>query len=952
MTAPVDLANIELETKDSGVTPKEMTSLASASLANGVASALGSVASFGLTVLAAHRLGATRAGLYFQGVAVTTIVAAVCTFGAESGAMRQLSRARALGRKVDIRPTIAGAVVPVMVVAVVAGVGVELAAPALGHAFSSTQAASVIRALRILGLLLPFVAGERVLTAAMRGLGVNTPTAAIDGIGQPVLCLLTGGVVAVVSPSLVSFTIAWGVPSVVAAVVACVWLRRVLPERAGPASSWWRGIEHRRQLAVDFWKFTWARGLAQIFQVGTVWIVVVLMGLLGPTRNAGIYGAVSRVAIIGSLVLQSINLVLAPMIPAALATDDREGAQRLYQVATGWAVASGFPIYIMLALFPGTFVALFGQRFAAGSTALSVLCLAMLWNLATGPVTVVLVMAGRSRWNLYNAAATLVVCGGAAAVLIPRYGVTGGALSWGAAILVENGLPLIEVRWLMGLQPFSRATTFAAAGALATFGGFGLAVRLAGYRGFAGAFVAGLLGLTAYLLLMRSGSIHLETGYVTQALVSSVRRSRGVVWDRQLPVVSPGRGLRPLGIVILSVSAAACVVAASSVGLKHNHAGIVAVATPRRSAPIETVPTTAPPQVVDTTTRYSVVGNQILDQAGNPFVPYGIVVDGLSYRDWFRHESEDLNAIKATATAWHGNVVRLQIDPAALLRTDPYDGDMLRQIDAEILAVEQYHMEVILNLKNENDYTPLPSPLPDEQVSRFWSFIAPRYMNDGHVWFDLFNEPRVRATADQSQVGKVQVSGGDSVLQLASQLQAWKVWHDGGYGFVGMQQLVDAIRGSGAKNIIIAETIQSASTLSGIIPLRGSGLVYAIHPYFHPNERSSNWPLTFGEVSRYEPVLVDDWSEYASARSLCTPGAPSLVPQFLAYLRGHGIGLIASGIASPGTLVTQAQDYVHPTSFDPSKPYLCVGLPTSDPPQGAGQLIMNYFAQYSQPPPK
>jgi len=244
--------------------------------------------------------------------------------------------------------------------------------------------------------------------------------------------------------------------------------------------------------------------------------------------------------------------------------------------------------------------------------------------------------------------------------------------------------------------------------------------------------------------------------------------------------------------------------------------------------------------------------------------------------------------------------------------------------------------------------------------------MAPRYRNDTHIWYDLFNEPRIGAfsltgdaadpntstTRDRSQEGKlVTIAGGGTGLELAAKPQAWKVWHDGGFGFIGMQALVDTVRGSGAQNLIIAETIQTASTVSGLIPLKGTGVVYAIHPYFHRNEMAVDWDGLFGQLSHIVPVFVDEWNQYASDRNECALQGPTLVPQFLAYLHAHGIGLVAWGIGNPGTLILQAKDYVTPTSFDSSRPYQCVGNPTSVPPQGAGQLILNYFGQYSQPPP-
>lgn len=83
-------------------------------------------------------------------------------------------------------------------------------------------------------------------------------------------------------------------------------------------------------------------------------------------------------------------------------------------------------------------------------------------------------------------------------------------------------------------------------------------------------------------------------------------------------------------------------------------------------------------------------------------------------------------------------------------------------------------------------------PMPDAQYTpSFWASVANTFKDDPAVAFDLFNEPYPdRATSTTTQ--------------------AWTCWRDGGtcpgisYEVAGMQDLVDAVRGTGAKNLILA----------------------------------------------------------------------------------------------------------------------------------------------------
>jgi O-antigen/teichoic acid export membrane protein len=119
----------------------------------------------------------------------------------------------------------------------------------------------------------------------------------------------------------------------------------------------------------------------------------------------------------------------------------------------------------------------------------------MLINLATGNVTVVLLMGGKSSWNVVNTLAALIVNVGLNIVLLPRIGILGAAIAWAASILVDNVAAVIEVWLTLGLGPFGPGylTVIAAAG-----GGFtvaGLAARHFIGQTLAGLVAAALAGL-------------------------------------------------------------------------------------------------------------------------------------------------------------------------------------------------------------------------------------------------------------------------------------------------------------------------------------------------------------------------------------------------------------------------------------------------------------------------
>lgn len=354
--------------------------------------------------------------------------------------------------------------------------------------------------------------------------------------------------------------------------------------------------------------------------------------------------------------------------------------------------------------------------------------------------------------------------------------------------------------------------------------------------------------------------------------------------------------------------------------------GRPATSSPTTSSP----PATSPAPVVVPGPSYSTTGNQILAN-GTAFVPYGITVFGLSYRDWQSRVAGDEARIDAIAQTWHGNTVRIQVAPVNLLDTHPYDGAFLSAVQTEVSRAQHDGMNVIIGAQDERT---TKVPMPNSTVARFWSILAPMYAGDPGVWFDLFNEPRL---------------GGADVPPTSP---LWNVWQNGGRGYVGMQSLINEIRHF-ASNIILVEGLAKAETLVGLPghPLTGSNLVYAVHPYFSLPRWSTpaGWSKNWGNLAGQVPVVVDEWGEYERSGGNCRPNAPRLVPRFLAYLSARNIGLIAWSL-EPGVLVVGG-NLAAPTTFSPGAAFVCQSGAANRNGQGAGASILSYFEANSQPVP-
>ena len=440
-----------------------------------VGSALSMFLGLVLALVVTRGLGAHGAGVFFVSMGVFAIVNHVAVFGADIGAMRTISRLRALRRDGDLRWTVLAAVVPVAVLSIVLALFMERFAPEIADfAARGDGNADLASSLEVLALFLPAAAIAGVLIAATRGFGTMLPYFSLEQIGLPLLRpILVGAAIAFGAGSVFGM-LAWASAFAPALAGGAVWilvlLRRVeQPHAAAPTSV--------AVIARDFWRFSSVRGVASVCQVVIAWFDVILVAALSSVAEAGVYAAITRLVKVGALVQRATIVAMGPQMSALLAVDDHLQASILYRTSTVWLVTFSFPVYLVLATSSATVVQIFGQDFATGATALTILCLAMLVNMATGPVTTILLMAGKAGLNLVDTLGSLIINVSLNLLLIPWLGITGAAIAWSASIIFQNLLPLVQIARGLGLHPLSNTLAlvmgvatccFATAGVVAT----------------------------------------------------------------------------------------------------------------------------------------------------------------------------------------------------------------------------------------------------------------------------------------------------------------------------------------------------------------------------------------------------------------------------------------------------------------------------------------------------
>jgi O-antigen/teichoic acid export membrane protein len=487
--------------------------------------ASGAFLGYVLIVVVTRGLGAARAGVFFEAVALYSIVSVVGELGADDGLVRTIPRYRALGRVRDLRRLLAVSLMPVFLMGLLLGAALLLFAPQLSHLFlhgREQQRQALIPYLRVLAFFIPLDAVAAVMLSGTRGFNSMRPFVLIGNWLRPGLRPVLAAAVISLSLGTTALALAYVVPDGIAFVcslIALIGLLGATMRRDGPRSEPPHPVG---EIAGELWRFSAPRAFAAFFAIALSWLDTLLLGGLRGARDAGIYATATRYLTIGMVAIQAVQLVMGPVMSSLLSRREHQRAHDLFRIFTQWLVLGAWPIYLTMAVFAPTLLRAFGSEFESGATALMLLSLAALVMTGVGPTQTMLLMAGRSGWTLANSVVALSLNVGLNLLWIPPFGINGAAAAWAVSILVNNVASVIELRFIIGLLPFSKDVNIVGVVAAISFGGLGVIMRSV-FGSSLPAFLAFLGGASALYGLL----LFLFRSHLNLPVLREVARIRG-----------------------------------------------------------------------------------------------------------------------------------------------------------------------------------------------------------------------------------------------------------------------------------------------------------------------------------------------------------------------------------------------------------------------------------------
>jgi uncharacterized protein (TIGR03437 family) len=333
-----------------------------------------------------------------------------------------------------------------------------------------------------------------------------------------------------------------------------------------------------------------------------------------------------------------------------------------------------------------------------------------------------------------------------------------------------------------------------------------------------------------------------------------------------------------------------------------------------------------------------VKGAAIFDSTGQAILLRGVEMPGLNIANPTAAQSQTVAAMNATTFGvlrlrWNINTLRLPVSNFVWRRDGQAYldrvGKIVRAATARGLVV------VISDCEDTASGETAPLGLPTQNSISFWKTWAAYFKDDQHLIFGAFNEPSVRLAPGQ-------ITGRRSPSD-------WQFWLQGGnlsngQAVVGMKALVDAIRATGASQVISASAFFDPLDFQGFgsdFVLTDANTIYEVHPFFDHALTDAQRDTNFGFLARTVPVYAGRWGldlteDQPSCRSVPRDlqAANDLLLQTFDYFDSKAISWTNSSFELH-SLVLDLSTF-EPTALD--RTWTCGTI--SDPQPGMGQPLL------------
>ena len=394
-----------------------------------------------------QNLGQTLTGIYIQAFALRRILQTIALGGMRSAMTRFVAIHLADDDDAALRGTIAVGIAVSVGLATLLGLLLFFAAPWLATSVYGDP--ELVAGLRWVALGLPSASFTIVVLSATMGWRTMRPNAIVGSMGEPIARVVLTAIALGLGAGLTGSLIMLQVASVLASVVAWLWLRSLMRGHAKVSPVYETGA------LVRFGAATWASSIAL---EGIRWADVQVLAVLTTADVVAEYQVATRTVLFCALAVNALTGALAPRAADLLRRGEETVLRRLYVTTSAILVRITLPFLVVVLVQSDWLLTIFGTEYTGAAWISRMLVFGVLFDTAVGAAGPILNMAGLQLYNLADNVGGLILNITLNVVLVPAFGGVGAAVAWTVTFLALGTARMLQVKSkVLQVLPFSSA---------------------------------------------------------------------------------------------------------------------------------------------------------------------------------------------------------------------------------------------------------------------------------------------------------------------------------------------------------------------------------------------------------------------------------------------------------------------------------------------------------------
>ena len=194
-------------------------------------------------------------------------------------------------------------------------------------------------------------------------------------------------------------------------------------------------------------------GLTVSTHMITGWVIFVAVGAVLGLAEVGAFRVAIQITTIIARIFATFEGVVSPLFAGDFRSGNLKAASIRHRHAVRTLLIFAGPPIVACLIFPVEILSIFGEEFLMAAVTLQIMAAGQVFNILTGPVGTMLIMAGKERVNLWLAVGGLFISVILTALLAPTWGLAGAATAIAAAQAFRTLLALYFVQGVLNPKP-------------------------------------------------------------------------------------------------------------------------------------------------------------------------------------------------------------------------------------------------------------------------------------------------------------------------------------------------------------------------------------------------------------------------------------------------------------------------------------------------------------------